>query len=213
MEIISDTVVYDLSFNIAARVRIKDEYGETPSVNTVENACVVGDMDILYYDDETDTVLLSYRNNNGVTTSEWEELNEENFEAIKVPSWCKVGMWVTRNDCFTVEQVTDIKEGEIAVGYAYDDEAEFYRMFKPVHFRPYDYKEAKALLGKTIESEPPYLQVRYEGALIHRVTQYECAEEIHLNSRSFSAWKEMNATIDGLPIGVPVVDEELLSNP
>ena len=55
MEIISDTVVCDLSFNIAARVRIKDEYGETPSVNTVENACVVGDMDILYYDDETDT--------------------------------------------------------------------------------------------------------------------------------------------------------------
>ena len=140
------------------------------------------------------------------------DINKPLWNPPKAPSWCKVGMWVTRNDCFTVEQVTDIKEGEIAVGYAYDDEAEFYRMFKPVRFRPYDYKEAKALLGKTMEYEPPYLQVRYEGALIHRVTQYECAEEIHLNSRSFSAWKEMNATIDDLPIGVPVVDEKLLSN-
>ena len=128
----------------------------------------------------------------------------------KLPKWVKVGMWVTRNDCFTVEQVTDIKEGEIAVGYAYDDEAEFYRVFKPVRFRPYYYEEAEKLLGKTMKYEPPYLQVRHEAALIHRVTRYECVEEVHFNTLPFSAWKEMNATIDGLPIGVPEVDKDAM---
>ena len=86
MEIISDTVVYDLSFNIAARVRIKDEYGETPSVNTVENACVVGDMDILYYDDETDTFRINVHE---WETDIWDLGNEDGDLGALFGQWLK----------------------------------------------------------------------------------------------------------------------------
>ena len=181
-------------------------------------------VDIIEYDYEDNTVHLSYTDKHGISDSAWEEFHEENFEAVKVPSWFKAGQWIgATKDCHAIGRVEAV-DGDILevdwiangepVGEQFDLTCSTQVLaFVPVKFRPYDYKEAKALLGKTMEYEPPYLQVRYEGALIHRVTQYECAEEIHLNSRSFGAWKEMNATIDSLPIGVPVVDEELLSNP
>ena len=95
MEIISDTVVYDLSFNISARVRIKDEYGETPSVNTVENACVVGDMDILYYDDETDTFRINVH--------EW-ETNIWDLDAADGDLGAVFGAWLEGElEGFTIE--------------------------------------------------------------------------------------------------------------
>lgn len=122
----------------------------------------------------------------------------------KLPKWVKVGQWVTRNDCFTVEQVTDIKEGEIAVGYAYGDEAEFYRVFKPVRFRPYSYEEAKGLLGKV-------LKYNDKLELIVKVENRE--GEAFLNGCNQWWWSNLPAEpaeIDGLPIGVPEVDEEAM---
>ena len=97
MEIISDTVVCDLSFNIAARVRIKDKYGETPSVNTVENACVVGDMDILYYDDETDTFRINVHE---WETDIWDLGNDDGDLGAVFGAWLEGAL-----ESFTIESL------------------------------------------------------------------------------------------------------------
>lgn len=179
---------------------------------------------ILGYAYKTNTVYFSYPLPNGDSTSVGEEFNEENFASvIKGLSWFKVGQWIgATKDCRTIGEIVGMNGDIIEVDWIANGEpvGEQFDVtcstqvlaFVPVKFRPYAYEEAVKLLGKVMMYKPTILP-RNEAAIVSRVAQYIGEEEVYIISLPFREWKEMNATIDGLPIGVPVVDEELLSNP
>ena len=125
-----------------------------------------------------------------------------------LPSWVKMFQWVMDKDgqlwkivgkCNEILQVSAPHKALAHSGH--------WQEFKPVRFREYTYEEAKGLLGKTIEYDTLISPARKETVLIHRVTQYLSEEQVYIYSFPFSEWKTMKATIDGIPIGVPEIDE------
>lgn len=182
-------------------------------------------VDIIEYDYEDNNVHLSYTDKHGISNSVWEEFHEENFEAVKVPSWFKVGQWIgATKDCRAIGEIVGVNGDIIEVDWIVNGEpigeqfdvtcANQVLSFVPVKFRPYDYKEAKGLLGKVMEhTEMIAGRPSHYLAFIYRVEHHEHDGELLINLFHFKSWAGYNATIDGLPIGVPVVDEELLSNP
>lgn len=130
--------------------------------------------------------------------------------AVQLPKWCKIGAWVIDDD--DLVQINEIDHAYIWGKVAGRDvtmmqPVERVRELYPVRFRPYEYEEAKGLLGKTMESS---CDGDFEAEFITRVYRNSDGE-ITINSSRFD-WlaKECNATIDGVPIGVPVVDEEAM---
>lgn len=179
---------------------------------------VVEITDYIYEDNE---VHFSYYNKDGVSISATEELHEGDFEAVKTPSWLKIGQWVKHRDELAPSQVTAIADGKIYIetaGDGLDDwiGAEDFDNIEPVKFRPYEsIEELEALIGKKLRIKR---EVMGGGSLaVETITSVEYDSfdgETIINLRPYSFYtKEATTTIDGLPIGVPVVDEELLSNP
>jgi hypothetical protein len=178
-------------------------------------------VDIIGYDYEDNAVLLSYTDKHDISNPVWEEFHEENFEAVKTPSWLKIGQWVKHRDELAPSQVTAIADGKIYIetaGDGLDDwiGAEDFDNIKPVKFRPYkSLEELEALLGKKLHFKR---EVMGGGSVaVETITSvvYDSFDGVgSINWRLYSFYTEdATTTIDGLPIGVPVVDEELLSNP
>lgn len=131
--------------------------------------------------------------------------------APNLPSWCKPGAWVT-NSCSN-------KDGVITpwrIEYISGNKAQIVNRglkplvpvkdLKPVRFRPYTFEEAKGLIGKVMEHNED--GVLPAVALIGIV--WLDGSEVYYNSFSFKDLQSWNATIDGVPLGVPEIDEEAL---
>ena len=119
-------------------------------------------VDIIEYEYEDNTVHLSYTDKHGISNPVWEEFHEENFEAIKFPSWFKVGQWIgATKDCRAIGEIVGVDGTVIEVDWIVNGEpigeqfdvtcATQVLSFVPVKFRPYTYKEAKGLLGKVMD--------------------------------------------------------------
>lgn len=127
-----------------------------------------------------------------------------------LPTWCKEGAWVMRYDNTLLKIVGIYDNGNVDVSDTFDGSYTPVEMslsnLRPVRFRPYTFEEAKALIGKTMR------YVKYggtKGATL--ITHVEVEEDINLvtiNGRCFSSWANYDATIDGVPFGVPEIDTE-----
>lgn len=135
----------------------------------------------------------------------------------KLPTWCKVGQWVTTSLEGSVarDNLHQIARIEKEVGLcmifilglngkeAFGFDAE---NLKPVYFREYTFEEAKSLLGKVMEyNEDGILPA---VAIIGMI--WQDGSKVYYNGLSFKDLQRWNATIDGAPIGVPEIDEEAL---
>lgn len=131
------------------------------------------------------------------------------------PAWCEEGQWVM-TPSGSVAQISvvgtlgaTVQFRDCSLEFLIDD-------LKPVCFREYSFEEAKELLGKTME----YCDKRMEyhinnedpsvdhASLIYRISRNNNFGEIFINSKSFYELQGSHATIDGVPIGIPEVDEE-----
>ena len=85
-------------------------------------------------------------------------------------------------------------------------------IFKPVKFRPYkSLEELEALLGKKLRSERKML--KSTSTVVETITSVEydpCNGDVDINNRPYEFYSQNTTTIDGLPIGVPEVDEEAM---
>ena len=78
---------------------------------------------------------------------------------------------------------------------------------KPVKFRPYAYEEAVKLLGKQME----YFSWDGENKHLMIITDVgESEDGCLVNFDSYTYWSNRHATINGIPLGVPEVDEDAL---
>jgi hypothetical protein len=129
-------------------------------------------------------------------------------EEDKLPKWCKVGQWVLINNTLCkISEVNDDPYSPFTVKDVYGKCMFAHpRVICPVRFRSYTYEEAKGLLGKTMECER---NGKHSAYLVTAVQ--ECSGHAELNGYSHE-WlvEKFNATIDGIPIGVPEVDKEAL---
>lgn len=136
----------------------------------------------------------------------------------KLPAWCKVGAWVVAKfdlemnkrvkDC-VLKRITEVDSfGGITVDTLKGEhEHDIWSEYVPIIFRPYTYNEAKKLLGKVMETScGGYI----DSEIITRVRRIS-SDGVTINGTHFD-WlaKDYNATIDGLPIGVPVVDDDAM---
>lgn len=140
-------------------------------------------------------------------------------ETVILPKWCKKGQWVFYNGCLLariegfekVDKYGSTPPTTYVLLESYDTDTTHGEPFprlpkqiKPVKFRPYTFEEAKGLLGKTMETS---CDDAIEAELISKVYRDAPSEEVTINGSRFD-WlvKECDATIDGVPIGVPEVD-------
>lgn len=133
------------------------------------------------------------------------------------PEWVKEGAWVLASSDITGErflgeivevckEAFHIKLREKEFVFSYSPEETCY--VSPVRFAPYNYKEAKRLLGKVMEyRNGPHSSVQ-KAVLITNIEKSDCFEEVFINDVRFTVLKNIGATIDGVPIGVPEIDYE-----
>ena len=136
----------------------------------------------------------------------------------RFPAWVKEGAWVVASSDITGEsflgeivevckEAFHVKLCEKDLVFSYSPEEATCDVF-PICFAPYNYKQAKQLLGKVVEyKKGPHAQIQ-SAMLITNVSKSECFEEVYINDLRFATLKEMGATIDGVPIGVPKTDFE-----
>lgn len=131
-----------------------------------------------------------------------------------LPKWCKKGQWVLMNN--NLYKIVEVNGGDdvpltvkdVHGGYSFGH----HRLMCPVRFRAYTYEEAKGLLGKRLNafkaddscSIPSYERTEIITFIL------EGHETVYINGNSFKFWQVRHATIDGVPIGIPEVDEEAL---
>ncbi len=140
------------------------------------------------------------------------------------PAWRKEGSWVFY-DGYLLARIEGfekvLEDGSttpttyvVLKSYDTSSSLTFTRLpksLKPVKFRPYRFDEAEKLLGKTIaKSEMIAGNTIHHVSLITRVEHYEKDGGVYINLFDFDWWAANNATIDGIPVGVPEVDEEAL---
>lgn len=122
-----------------------------------------------------------------------------------LPKWCEVGRWMM-DYCGKILKIVKVEGGLITI---YSPEANLVKCvsdvseLSPVRFRPYTYNEVKRLFGKVIE----YGSATRKFANLVDSVSSSC-DEILVCGERFSTWQERGATIDGIPFGVPEVDEE-----
>lgn len=143
------------------------------------------------------------------------EQEPEKYARPTFPEWVKEGAWVVSSsditgESFLGEIVEVCKEAfhvricEKDLVFSYSPEESTCDVF-PVRFEPYNYKQAKQLLGKVVEyKNGPRSKIQ----IITNVSKSECFEEVYINDLRFATLKEMGATIDGVPFGVPEIDFE-----
>jgi hypothetical protein len=154
-----------------------------------------------------------------------EQFGEDINVSATLPAWCKVGQWVFHNGCHlvkiegfeTVSEDGSTSTTTYVVLRSYDthNELPFTRLLKqiqPVRFRGYSFEEAKGLLGKVMDyscDNGPFSGRSEKSTLITNVSNGKYG--ILINGDFFRDLSErFNATINGIPIGVPVIDEEAL---
>lgn len=145
----------------------------------------------------------------------------ENLPEPKLPSWCKVGQWVTENSPeYSIGYIDRILSNtRVHVVwkrcYGADDDsicASIYT-FKPLCFRPYKFYEAKRLLGKVLErdfddEDPTPMNTPTRRAEL--ITSVEDQEPLLINNMPQDYIAHYGATISGMPFGTPEIDEEAL---
>lgn len=135
---------------------------------------------------------------------------------VELPAWCKVGQWVVDDDDLT--QINEVDHAYIWGKVADRDvtmmqPVDRARELVPVKFRPYEsLEELEALLGKKLRFKR---EVMGGGSIaVETITsvEYDTFDgATYINHRSYEFYlKEVTATIDGLPIGVPVIDKEAM---
>jgi hypothetical protein len=134
------------------------------------------------------------------------------MEGVQMPTWCKEGAWVMDDDDLT--QINEIDHAYIWGKVADRDVTMMHpidraRELKPVRFRKYSFEEAKSLLGKVMEYKDKGTSTNH-SILICRVSKSEDFDTVLIHSCPLEDWQEMGATIGGVPIGVPEVDEDAL---
>ncbi len=149
--------------------------------------------------------------------------NGENCQTLQkspvetLPAWLKVEQWVISKAelklhqsveaCF-LKQIDEVDlDGHILFKTRTGERvSDCWEKFIPVRFRPYTYCEAEGLLGKTMKCE------RDGKHSTHIVTfVQESSWHVEINGYPFTFLAEKcSATINGLPVGVPVVDEDVL---
>ena len=129
-----------------------------------------------------------------------------------LPAWVKDWQWVMDGEG-VIGQIFDVHRSRhiVIVDYLRENRRGFAEIssLKPVRFRPYSYEEAKELLGKTMEYtvKNACASVHY-SMLICNVSSNDNNGETFIHSCRFSDWVDCEATIDGVPIGVPEIDYE-----
>ena len=141
---------------------------------------------------------------------------EEPTQETKLPAWCKVGQWVVSKaelklhqsvvDC-SLKQIDEVdSDGHIFFKTRGARISSCWELYVPVCFRPYTYEEAKKLIGKVMEYTD---KTAYSYTmLISRVSHNANGADVYIQSCRYTNWADSGATIDGVPIGVPEVDEE-----
>lgn len=130
-------------------------------------------------------------------------------EEVKLPKWVKEGQWVM-TPSGSVAQIRDI--GMISATVQFRDCILDFLIddLKPIRFRAYSFEEAKGLLGKVMEYTFSTGSGYASNAIL--ISRVSCRDDgdTFIHSCSFDDWVSYKATIDGVPIGVPEVDEEAL---
>lgn len=152
---------------------------------------------------------------------ETETVVDNSSAPATLPAWCKVGQWVFHNDCLLgkIEGFTNVSEDRgttptiyiVVKSHDTHNKLPFARLpeqIQPVRFRPYKYEEAKALFGKEMEYDVGQSNKRKCCVMITHVI--EDSTDVYINNFSHEHWSSRNAMIDGVPIGVPVIDEEAM---
>lgn len=144
---------------------------------------------------------------------------------VQLPKWCKEGQWVFYNGSLlgkiegfeTVSEDGSTSTTTYVALRPYDkhNEIPFTRLLQqiqPVRFREYSFEEAKGLLGKVMDcscDNGPFSGRTEKSLLITDVSNGKYG--VLINGDFFRDLSELfNATINGIPIGVPVIDEEAL---
>lgn len=138
----------------------------------------------------------------------------DKMKAVQLPKWCKEGQWVMTEDgkILKIDCITgDLVSVRIPNGLAYCTSTPDLT-FKPIRFREYSFEEAKGLLGKVMDyscDNGPFSGRSEKSTLITNVSNGKYG--VLINGDFFRDLSEhFNATINGIPIGVPVIDEEAL---
>lgn len=143
----------------------------------------------------------------------------DKMEAVQLPAWCKVGQWIISKAQFKIrqsveacflKQIDDVDlDGHILFKTRTGErDSDYWKEFVPVRFRQYSFEEAKGLIGKTLEVPE---QDGFCGIdLICSVSYDRESGDILINGESFNSHSKDGCLIDGVPIGVPVIDEEAL---
>jgi hypothetical protein len=126
-----------------------------------------------------------------------------------LPKWCKKGQWVLmNNNLYKIVEVNGDPYYPLTVKNTHGECAFAHpRVMCPVRFRPYRYEEAAKLIGKVMEYEVGSDRCR-RITMITNVGEED--DDVCINLLSHEHWSNRNATIDGVPIGVPEVDEEAM---
>jgi hypothetical protein len=150
---------------------------------------------------------------------------------VELPEWFKDGVFVFDEELNRHLKVIDYETRDDNVVYATllgaDGETHqsgaipYEKMrngaiYKPIKFRPYEsLEELEPLLGKKLRFKREVMGGGSTAVETITSVEYDSFDgSMNINLRPYSFYtKEVDATIDGCPIGVPVVDEELLSNP
>ncbi len=133
----------------------------------------------------------------------------DKMSAVQLPKWCKVGQWVVIND--TLCKIAEV-HGDTYYPFTVKDVHGVYmfahpRVMYPVKFRPHTFEEAVKLLGKQME----YFSGSRKYKHLMTITEVSESEDgCHINGYPHTYWSNRNATIDGVPFGVPEVDEEAM---
>lgn len=131
-------------------------------------------------------------------------------ENHNIPKWCKVGTWVTDITGRIGKIVSICNESIEYVVYEQERENHFYRRYihlKPVRFRPPTFSEAKTLIGKQVNVAT---ENGYNG--FHLITSVALSSKdgsLLINHRNYFDFAK-NVTMDGHPIGVPIIDVEAM---
>lgn len=164
------------------------------------------------------------------TLSETETVADNSSAPTTLPKWCKVGQWIMNSEHGPLDKIVlgkieatsateDLGGDDIAIDWIISGDTVNYtyklywdntllKTYRPVRFRPYKYEEAKALFGKAMEYEVGQNNKHKCCAMITNVI--EDGVDVCINCFSHEYWSNHNATIDGVPIGVPVIDEEAM---
>ncbi len=138
----------------------------------------------------------------------------DKMKAVQLPKWCKEGQWVMTEDgkilkidCITGDLVSVRIPNDLAYCTSTPD-----LTFKPIRFRGYSFEEARGLLGKVMDyscDNGPFSGRTEKSLLITEVSNGKFG--VLINGHYLRDLSELfNATINGIPIGVPVIDEEAL---